>query len=108
MRRLSGAERRWLRGRAHHLKPVAHVGKAGLAAPAVAAIGNALTARELIKVRLLDAGPGRWELAAELEELLGCEVVGVIGKVLVLFRRNPDPERRVLELPFDLDGHPPD
>ncbi len=108
MRRLSGAERRWLRGRAHHLKPVTHLGKAGLTDPAVAAVDDALTARELIKIRLLDTAAGRWEVAAELEQRLACEVVGVIGHVLILFRRHPEPDRRVLELPFDLDAPAPD
>jgi len=102
MRPLTGAERRHLRGLAHHLRPVVHLGKAGLSDAAVAGVDDALTAHELIKVRLVDHAEDRRELAADLENRLGCEVVGIVGHVLVVFRRNPDPESQVLRLPFDV------
>ncbi len=104
MRRLIGAERRHLRGLAHHLRPIVHLGKAGLSDPSVAGIDEALTAHELIKVRLLDHAGDRRDLAAALEGRLGCEVVGIVGHILIVFRRNPDPDRHVLRLPFEIEG----
>jgi len=104
MRRLTGAQRRHLRGMAHHLRPIVHMGKAGLSDAAVAGIDDALGAHELIKVRLVDHAEDRRELAAALEERLGCEVVGIVGHVMIVFRRNPDPDRHVLKLPFEIEG----
>ncbi len=104
MRPLTGAERRHLRGLAHHVRPIVHLGKAGFSDAAAAGIDDALVANELIKVRLLEHAGVRRELAAALEERLGCEVVGIVGHILIVFRRNADPDRHVLKLPFEIEG----
>ena len=50
---------------------------------------DALTARELIKGKVLETAPGfAGEIAAQLAEATGSEVVQVIGMRFVLFRRN--------------------
>ncbi len=96
---LSGRQRRWLRGRAHALKPVVQLGKEGLTAPVLAAVDDALEAHELIKVRLVGDRDEREALAADIADRTGAEAVGLTGRVAVLFRRHPDPERRRVPLP---------
>src|ERR1019366_9207962 len=59
--------RRHLRALGHHLQPVVHVGKEGLSAALVAAVGSALGTHELIKVRLSEKAEGsRHELSTSL------------------------------------------
>lgn len=90
MKRLSPAERQKLKGKAHKLDPVVFVGAHGLSASVVAEIDRSLKRHELIKVRV---NADRDERDAMLEEICaktGAQPVQHIGKVLVLFRENPE------------------
>ncbi len=88
---LTSRERARLKARAHALDPFVHVGQAGLTDPVAAEVDRALTAHELIKVRL--EVPDRRERAA-LAEAIGARAdaarVQSVGKVLVLWRPRPD------------------
>ena len=53
MSRLSGAQRKHLRGIAHSTKPAVHIGKEGLTDNVIGAIDTAIEAHELIKVKIL-------------------------------------------------------
>ena len=87
---LSGAERRRLRGLAHDLSPVVHLGKAGLTRPVAREIDQALQHHELIKVRWATDKESKRGLADDLEAQLGCACVGMVGHVLILYRPIPD------------------
>jgi RNA-binding protein len=81
---------RFLRGRAHALKPVIQIGNQGLSAGVLAETQRALTDHELIKLRL-PAGDraARDALLAELVRATGSALVTRVGHVAVLFRANP-------------------
>lgn len=82
-------QRASLRSMASTLKPIAQVGKEGITENLVAGLSDALEAHELIKVTLLPAaGEDGENLAANLAELLNAEVVAVIGRKAVLYRRS--------------------
>jgi len=87
---LTPAERKILKARAHPLDPVVIIGGKGLTDEVVKEVDRALTAHELIKVRApsLDRD-ARDEALKTLCEKTGAEAVQQIGKVLVLFRKNP-------------------
>ncbi len=88
---LSIAERRDKRALAHHLNAVVHVGAGGLTDPVVQAVDAALTAHELIKVKVHDDDRAvRAEMLATLAERLQAAAVQHIGKQLVLWRPAPD------------------
>ena len=95
-RALSGAQRRWLRGRAHELRPVVQVGDAGVTGAVLEALDRALADHELVKVRLR-APDDKRGAARELAERSGAELCGLVGHTVVLYRR--DPERPQLALP---------
>ena len=84
---LTGRQIRQLRSLAHHLEPVITVGKQGVA-PAVVDQANAvLEAHELIKCSALEnSGLSAREVAEQLAELTGSEVVQVIGRRFSLYR----------------------
>jgi RNA-binding protein len=96
---LAGSQRKWLRGRAHSLRPVVHIGRQGLSDPALREIDLALDAHELIKVQAVAQKADKRAMAGRLEAELGAETVGLIGHVLILYRRQADPELRKIELP---------
>ena len=88
---LSPIERKKLKARAHALNPVLHLGGKGLTEAAIAEIGRALAAHELIKVRA--GGMERTEREAALAQIcarLDAQPVQHIGKVLVVYRRRPE------------------
>ncbi len=96
---LSGAQRKHLRGLAHHVKPVVHVGKNGVTDPVLQEVEEALDYHELIKVKLIDPQGRKKELAAELASRSGGTRVGLVGNIVTLYRQHPDPEKRKVEVP---------
>ena len=97
---LKGSARKFLRGLAHSLKPVVHIGKEGLSEATVRAIQDAFANAELIKVKLL--GSDRQEraaLATAIDEAVGSTCVGTIGQMAILYREHPDADRRRIKLP---------
>lgn len=93
--RISPAERRALKARAHALDPVVLIGDGGVTGAVVAEIERALAAHELIKVRAGGLEREARALAmAEICERTGAEPVQAIGKVMVLWKENPDQRRK--------------
>lgn len=96
---LSGAQRKFLRGQAHHLKPLVHIGRNGLTESSLTQLDEGLADHELVKVKFLEFKDQKKELVARMEERLNAEAVGLIGHMAILYRRHPDPEKRKIRLP---------
>ena len=80
-------QRSKLRSLAQNIEPVGQVGKGGLSENMVSGLSDALEKRELIKITVLNnAEDDISDIAAELAEKLGAEVVCVIGHKVVLYR----------------------
>ncbi|MBE6852478.1 MAG: YhbY family RNA-binding protein [Ruminococcus sp.] len=87
---LTSKQRSILRGIASTYDTIFQVGKGGIQDTLIAQVNDALRARELIKLRVLDNSPyTAREAAEEIAEKTGSEVVQVIGTRFVLFKRNP-------------------
>ena len=96
---ITSAERRRLRQIAHHLDPVIMVGDAGVSDAVITETARALADHELIKVRI--AGDDRESRATARTALAdGCSatIVQTIGKIVVLYRRNPKAKPRLSNL----------
>ncbi len=100
---LTPRQRQHLKALAHPLEPIVQLGAAGVTEGVFGAIAEALQRHELIKVRLpkLDAADERETIAAEIVEGSGAELVALVGRVLVLYkRRNKDlPGKPRIQLP---------
>ncbi len=84
---LTKKERKQLSGTAHHLKPIINAGKEGLTDQFIASVEEALTNRELIKVKFLDgSGLDPKKAGAEICEKIDAELVGAIGFVAIIYR----------------------
>lgn len=80
-------QRSKLRSLAQNIEPVGQVGKGGLSENMISGLSDALEKRELIKITVLNnAEDDISDIAAELAEKLGAEVVCVIGHKVVLYR----------------------
>ncbi len=99
---LTPKQRQHLKGLAHHLDPVVHIGKDGISENVKRQIDSALERHELIKVKLAESAPlDRDAAAAALPGEVGAFLVQNIGKVFVLYR--PHPERPRIELPWPME-----
>ena len=87
---LTSKERATLRGLANPLDAILQVGKGGIGQTLITQVDDALTARELIKLRVLPNCEFTAREAAEaLAEKTRSEVVQVIGTRFILYRNNP-------------------
>lgn len=88
---LTSKQRASLRAMASSLETIFQVGKGGVTDNMCEQIGNALEARELIKLRVLENSEySAKEAAAEIAERVGADVVQVIGTRFVLYRESVD------------------
>jgi len=95
---LTGKQRSYLRGKANKLDPYVHIGKEGLNEAVYEKIDEVLDDHELVKVRILDNSlEDINEVANQVCESLGAELVQVIGNVFVIYRRNM--EEPIYDLP---------
>ena len=95
---LTGKQKRFLRSKAHHLDPIFQVGKGGVNENMVKQIADALEARELLKVSVLqNCEDDRDTVAAELSKGAKAELVQIIGNTIVLYKESK--ENKQLELP---------
>ena len=86
---LTSKQRAFLRGLANSEEVILFVGKSGVIDTLIAQADGALRARELIKCKALEASPVTSREAAEdIAAKTGSEVVQVIGRCFVLYRRN--------------------
>jgi len=84
---LTTRERAHLKARAHALEPVVQAGHAGITDTLIAEVDRALTAHELIKVKVnSDDRADRVATGDEICERTGAAAVHRVGKVLILWR----------------------
>lgn len=80
----------------HHLKPVLIVAENGLTEGVLAELERALSDHELIKIKLniLDRDE-RIELIGELCKTGRADLVQIIGKMALIYRKNPKANRNL-------------
>ena len=84
---ITSSERRKLRAKGHHLKPVVQIGQGGMSEGVIQATQVALEQHELIKVSINGESPTERKSGAEdLGKATGSHVVQVIGRVILLYR----------------------
>lgn len=86
---ITSKQRAALRGMANTMETIIQIGKGGINENVQAQADEALEARELVKLRVLETAPVTAREAAQLlAETAGADIVQVIGTRFVLYRRN--------------------
>ncbi|MDF2814310.1 MAG: RNA-binding protein [Paenibacillus sp.] len=94
---LTGKQKRYLRSLAHHLDPIFQIGKGGVNDHLIRHIEEAIEVRELMKVSILNnCLEDREEIAAELADKSGADVVQTIGKTIILYKPSKNNKQIVL------------
>lgn len=91
---MTGKDRAALRAEAHHLKPLVHVGHAGLTPALLSSLDDVLRTHELVKAQVAQAGElSAKDAANEVAQQMHAEVIQVIGRTFTLYRENPELKR---------------
>jgi len=96
---MTSKQRAYLKSLAQTMDPIFQVGKASMTPTLTAAIAEALAARELIKISVLQNcmdNPG--DIAHMVAERTRSQVVQVIGKKIILYKEGKD-EKKKIQLP---------
>ena len=101
MEALKGFQKKFLKARAHGLKPVVFIGLKGLTDSLIGSIHDALNTHELIKVKFIEfkEKQQKVDMAADIEAQVSCRLAGMIGHIAIFYRQHPDPEKRKIKLP---------
>ena len=87
---LTSGEKKTLKSLANTLETKYQLGKSGITDTSVDMFDKALTAHELVKIDVMkNVTTEIMELALDLSSKLKAEVVNVIGRTILLYRKNP-------------------
>lgn len=96
---MTSRQRAYLKSLAMTMDPIFQIGKLSVTPELIAAIAEALAARELIKVSVLkNCADDPGTIAEMIAERTHSQVVQVIGKKIVLYKEGKDDKKRI-ELP---------
>lgn len=96
---MTSKQRAYLKGLAMTMDPILQLGKGDLTPENTAAVDEALAARELIKISVLqNCLEDPRQMAEVLAERTRSQIVQVIGKKIVLYREGKN-EKKKIELP---------
>ncbi|WP_165996812.1 ribosome assembly RNA-binding protein YhbY [Bacillus sp. Cs-700] len=94
---LTGKQKRFLRAKANRLNPIFQVGKGGVNENMTKQIEEALEARELIKVSILqNCEDDRNSVGEQLSTETGAELVQIIGNMIVLYKESEENKEIIL------------
>ena len=96
---MTSKQRAYLKSLATNLDTIFQIGKGGISDEICFQLNNAMEARELIKIKLLETCPNPIkEVASEIAEKTGAEVVQTIGTKIVLFKVSSQEKNRKIDL----------
>ena len=94
---ITSKQRAYLKGLAMTMDPILQLGKGGLTPENTASVDEALAARELIKINVLqNCLEDSRQMAETLAERTRSQVVQVIGRKIVLYREGIDDKKKIV------------
>ena len=94
---LTGNQKSYLKGLSHNMQPIIQIGKNGVNEMLVKTIEDALEARELIKVSVLQNCLEEPKMMAEdIADVLEAEVVQVIGRTIIFYKQSRKKKQIIL------------
>ena len=94
---ITSKQRAYLKGLAMTMDPILQLGKGGLTPENTASVDEALAARELIKINVLqNCLEDSRQMAETLAERTRSQVVQLIGRKIVLYREGKDDKKKIV------------
>ncbi|PZG34779.1 ribosome assembly RNA-binding protein YhbY [Listeria ivanovii] len=84
---LTATQKRFLRKEAHSIQPIFQVGKGSVSPNLIIQVKEALEARELIKISILqNCEEDKQTVAEKISSRTGADIVQVIGRTIILYK----------------------
>jgi len=101
MEKLTGYQKKYLRGLAHSFAPHMLIGRKGLSETVLTELDQALEGHELIKIRFIDTKDKAEKIRAvqSISDATHAEFIGMRGHTALFFRRNSDKSKQSIVLP---------
>ncbi len=98
---LTTRQKQYLKGLAHHLKPLVQIGKEAVTPGILETVAAELFNHELIKVKIgNNSGLEKHATSVQVADLTESFLIQLIGKIFVLYKPNPDkPKDKRITLP---------
>ncbi|EFS00075.1 probable RNA-binding protein YqeI, partial [Listeria seeligeri FSL N1-067] len=81
--------KRFLRKEAHSIQPIFQVGKGSVSPNLIIQVKEALEARELIKISILqNCEEDKQTVAEKISSRTGADIVQVIGRTIILYKQS--------------------
>ena len=94
---MTSKQRAYLKSLAMTMDPILQIGKSSVPPEVTASVAEALEARELIKIHVLqNCADDVRQLAEILAERTHSQVVQVIGKKIVLYKEGKDEKKKIV------------
>lgn len=94
---MTSKQRAYLKSLAMTMEPILQIGKSSLTPEFTKSVSEALEARELIKISVLqNCMDNPSQMAQMLAERTGSQVVQVIGKKIVLYKEGKDNKKKIV------------
>ena len=86
--KLSSKQKKYLKGEAHHLPVLVHIGKNGCSESLIKQVNSSLKHHELIKVRIAAENQDDFQgVVSELESKAGGTLVHSVGHTVIFFKQ---------------------
>jgi RNA-binding protein len=101
MKELEGFQKKYLKGLAHHLKPVVFIGQNGVTLNLIDTINQAFEKHELIKIKFVDykEKDSKNSISETIVKETDSYFVGLIGNTLILYRQSKNQKNRKIKIP---------
>jgi RNA-binding protein len=92
--KISSKDKQKLKSLAHSIKPSVIIGKEGISKNTLNSINNVFENKELIKIKFISFKDEKDSIAKDIEGFCNATLVGLIGNIIILFKQNPDIDKR--------------
>ena len=101
MNELEGFQKKYLKGLAHHLKPVVFLGQNGVTLNLIDSINQAFEKHELIKIKFVDykEKDSKTSISDTIVKETDSSFIGLIGNTLILYRQSKNKKNRKIKIP---------
>ena len=92
--KLNTKQRKFLKSRAHHLKPIVIIGKVDIDDYIVSTINKSIESHELIKVKFNQHKDRKRELIEIINRKTKTQLISIIGNIAIIYKQNKDINKR--------------
>ena len=87
-------QRKTLKSKAHHLKPVVIIGKMDINDSVIKTVSESINSHELIKIKFNHYKDRKDEMIKIINKKTNSELVSIIGNIAIIYKQNKDINKR--------------